>query len=344
VLGVTAVELVRAAASDRGLVVAYAAGGFTGESVAVVTAQIDGERVSFGKPEPLKGGLTMIPSLAVERSGGTIAVAYLRELGEGNAELVLHARSAATGAAGEAFVIVTGRDQDLRDLQMAPTDKQGFVIVWTDRDHTFMAMLDASGRPRSQPVALGERVGAVRAVALQAGGGLALAYFADGYMSDSERAQRGFYLQSYLANGAARAAAQPISPRGDYDFFWGDLVWGSTAVVRAYAPPRAMRGSLPTTGPLVLGPVGAEAKEISATAMSEPVLAARGDDVAFAWSDSRHDGSKACVRAGECVGEVYVAIQRKGSVARLAPTRVTRDSVPAAVATYAAERWEALCE
>lgn len=70
-------------------------------------------------------------------------------------------------------------------------------------------------------------------------------------------------------------------------------------------------------------------------------LAARADTVAVDWSDTRHDRSRGCVKARECVGEVHVAIYR-GDAHVLAPTRLTHASVPAAVLSFASERWESL--
>lgn len=334
----------RAAAGDQGILLAVSRPGPDGENLHKIWLRRRGARLVAGAPEPLVQDLAWSfgpPSFVVGRNGDVIAVAYHRVTGRESTELAVQSFRARDGARlGGPEVLATG-DNNLHGLELAPATGEGFLVAWVDRAGAHVARLDAGGRARGAPLAIASPMDDLHALSAW-GPGFALAYFATTSHGGLDRGPtQGLFLSVHDGRGDPSGAPVDLSPSAAYNERVADLVRVGDAAVWAYNPPRpALSGQPPAA--LLLRRTGGEPREISDDSLGPMHLAARADTVAVAWSDTRHDRSRACVRGRECVGEVYVAIYR-GDAPVLAPTRLTHASVPAAIPSYAAERWEALC-
>lgn len=333
----------RAVAGDQGIFLVVARPGDDGETPQKIWLQRRGARLIAGDPEPLAPNLVAYFGtawLAISRSGDVIAVAYQHMPGRERTELAVQTFSARDGAKLGGPEVLGTSDNNLHGLDLAPAAGGGFHVAWVDRTGAHAARLDASGRARGAPLTIASPMDTLHAVSAW-GSGYALAYFATtSYGGQGSGPTQGFFLSEYDGRGEPRGAPLDLSPSAYYDERHADFVRVGDAAVWAYNPPRMVEGQAPAT--LLLRRTGGEPRKISDDTLGPVHLAARADTVAVAWSDTRHDRSRACVKARECVGEAYVAVYR-GDAPVLGPTRLTRASVPAAYPSFAAERWEALC-
>ncbi len=280
--------------------------------------------------------------LALARSGDRLAALYLSKgTGPIRQALSFQAIDRAGAAIGEPVRLAASAGLD---AQLAVDPRSGeFWAAWTDTGKSFVQALGADGRASTPAIAIGEGFGSLDELWPQAPG-FALAYqknFTRGEIANDAMA---YYLQGFDKTGAKLDKPGLLSPPSRGDPHWGELAWSERGAARAYVQQRINRdGRQQEPSDLMFGPLGLDARVVASSLLGEPTIAASGEEFVVAWSDARDDGSKACLRLGACVGELYVASWRLDGTQRLAPTRLTRLAVPRPPVAID-DRWRELCE
>lgn len=286
------------------------------------------------------GKIATAYGLQLARSGDRLAALYLTQGTAYPGALTLQLLGRAGAVDGDPLRLGPA-NLDAR-LAVDPTTGE-FWLASSEAGKTSVRVLGSDGRETRPTLALAGQFGAL--VALWPGpAGFALAYQKNFTLGSVPGDTMAFYLQRFDAAGGPLGAPEPLSPRSPSDPSWGTLAWRDGAAARVHVQRRLHPdGYAREPNDLHFGPLGGDTRLLTRTLLHEPTLAALADGYLVAWSDARDDTSKACLRVGACVGELYVGGWRRDHAITLAPTRLTQLAVshpPAALHG----RWQALCE
>lgn len=334
----------RVAAIDGGALVLYTVDGrVDGAGPETLHALLvrGGDDAWQAAPAKSWGPVATSYSLSLARSGDRLAALYLTR-GTGHASALSLQMIDRTGApSGSPLRLAASAGLD---AQLAVEPQTGeFWVAWADAGKVQVRALGVDGRGQSPALALAGEFGSLDALWPHAGG-FALAYqrnFTRGDIPDDAMA---YYLQRFDAAGGKLGAPELLSPRSRSDPSWGALAWRDRSAARVHVQQRVLPdGRTQDPSNLRFGPLGSDTRVIAGTLLGEPTIAATADGYLVAWSDSRDDQAKSCLRIGACVGELYVASWKRDQTPALAPTRLTRSAV-SRPPTAVNGRWRELCE